>query len=298
MAARPESDAGHTPWSDPGAQAAFLRTLPADPAALPDVLERFVIHHAIARRIGHSPTAEAEADRDLRRVERLLAVAAERDDRPLTEKRPIERYLYGTCHDFALLAVAALRERGVPARLRAGFASYFNEGRWEDHWICEHWTGGRWAVMDAQLGPIARDGFRIGFDVADLPDAAWRSAAAIWRAIRAGLVDAPRCGLSPIGLTGEWFVAAALLRDAAALAGIETLPWDFWGPSREVCAARAITEAQRPLFDALADAFDPAPADRDAALAALAAHPWAKPERSILTFPEGRPSRELVLAEA
>ena len=77
---------------------------------------------------------------------------AKRDARPLTEHRALTAYLYGTCHDFALLAVSALRERGIPARLRVGFASYFRA----DHWVCEHRCSGHWAILDAQAWVVSR----------------------------------------------------------------------------------------------------------------------------------------------
>jgi len=48
---------------------------------------------------------------------------------------------------------------------------------------------------------------------------------------------------------GAWWIAANLMRDAAALAGVELLPWDVWGgmpgPDDPVDVA---------LFDELADA--------------------------------------------
>ncbi|WP_158747088.1 transglutaminase domain-containing protein [Acidisphaera sp. L21] len=134
-------DYRHTKWSDPGPHRERLNELPAAPAALADALEDFVIHHAIARSLGFGVPATAEADRDLRQASRLLDAALQRDARPLTEHRALGDYLYGTCHDFALLAVCALRERGIPARLRVGFASYFRAGKWEDHWVCEHYGG-------------------------------------------------------------------------------------------------------------------------------------------------------------
>jgi hypothetical protein len=48
----PPPDSRHTPWSDPGDLQARLRELPSEPAAIPDALENFVIHHAIARHMG------------------------------------------------------------------------------------------------------------------------------------------------------------------------------------------------------------------------------------------------------
>ena len=289
-------DSQHTWWTDPQTCRARLRELPAEVAALPDLLENFVIHHAIARSLAYGVPPAAERDRNLRLVSRLLAEVENRDSRPLTKQRSLANYLYCTCHDFALLAAGALREHGVPARLRVGFASYFRAGHWEDHWVCEHRDGAKWAILDAQLGPRARTGLSISFDVADVPQAGWRSAASIWRAIRSGEVDPGACGVSFAGISGAWFVAAAVLRDAAALAGIECLPWDYWGPGRSLCATHDITEPQAHGIDALAEALDPAPADRGAAEAVLVRFSWARPTPTVLSFPEGRESSEMTLA--
>jgi Transglutaminase-like superfamily len=291
-------DAQHTHWSDPGIWSPRLGELPSDPAALPDALENFVIHHAIARSMGFGVPPEAETDRNLRTSAKLLETLVNRDSRPLSEHRRLPDYLYCTCHDFALLALSVLRENGVPARLRVGFASYFVKGKWEDHWVCEHRTGERWAVLDGQLGPRARAGFGIGFEVSDVPESGWRSAASIWRGIRSGEIDPQACGVSFIGISGAWFAAMSVLRDAAALAGIECLPWDYWGPGREICAAHDVTDEQARDIDALAAALEPAPASRDEAEAVLDRFPWARPTPTILSFPEGRASAEIVLVPA
>lgn len=271
------ADRRHTPWSDPEAHRLRLRELPAAPAAIADGLEEFVIHHAVARQLGFGVPLAAEQDRGLRRAARLLDAVVRRDSRPLTEHRALADYLYVTCRDFALLAASALRERGVPARLRAGFASYFKPGHWEDHWVCEHHAGNAWAVLDAQLGPRARAGLRIAFDIAAVPDSGWRSAASSWRAVRAGALDPDLCGLSHAGIAGEWWIASAVLRDAAALAGIEALPWDYWGPSNLFRDTRTVTPDQARDIDALAEAIEPAPRDRREAEAVLARFPWAAP---------------------
>jgi len=105
----------------------------------------------------------------------------------------------------------------------------------------------------------------ISFDVTDVPLSGWRSAASIWRGIRAGEVDPALCGVSFAGISGAWFVAAAVLRDAAVLAGIECLPWDYWGPGRSICAMREVAEGTAREIDALAAALDPAPASREEA---------------------------------
>lgn len=270
-------DSLHTPWSDPGRWQARLSELPSDPAAIPDALEDFVIHHAVARLLGFGVPERAGHDRNLRTLQRIISTVFERDDRPLTEHRDLSNYFYGTCHDFALLTTGTLRHRGVPARLRVGYAGYFITGKWEDHFVCEYRTGDRWALLDGQLGPRARDGLKIKFPVADMSATEWRSAASIWRAIRAGTIDESICGVGFAGIQGRWFVASAVLRDAAALAGIEALPWDYWGPGRDFLRSRDVSEEGAKQIDALAQALDPAPENRDAALRLLEEFPWARP---------------------
>jgi hypothetical protein len=216
-------DRKHTWWSGPGT-GVRLQALSDEPAVIADSMERFVIHHAVARQIGVGVPAHAEADRSLRRTFFLLGEALRRDSRSLSDRRDIADYLFVTCRDFALVAISILRERGIPARLRAGFASCFTRGVWEHHYVCEYQANGEWALLDAQLGPIARTGLRIPFNIAAVPASGFRPAAAIWRAVRAGEVNAATCGLPNAGIAGEWWIASSVIRDAAALAGIECLP--------------------------------------------------------------------------
>jgi hypothetical protein len=109
----------------------------------------------------------------------------------------------------------------------------------------------------------------------------WRSAASIWRAIRAGSVDEKICGVSFVGIQGRWFVGSAVLRDAAALAGIECLPWDYWGIGRHFLETFDVTEDEARQIDALAEALDPAPATRDEAREILDRFPWAQPTETV-----------------
>jgi Transglutaminase-like superfamily len=292
------TDSQHTPWSSPGRWQERLSELPREPAALPDALENFVIHHAIARSMGLGVPAAAEADRNLRSIERIVAALIERDDRPLTEHRAIANYFYGTCHDFALLAVGTLRHYGVPARLRVGCAGYFPNGKWEDHWVCEYRVGDRWALLDGQLGPLARDGFKIKFPVADMPAGTWRSAASVWQGIRAGTIDETVCGVSFAGIQGRWFVASAVLRDAAALAGIECLPWDYWGPGLRFLETRTVGDEDAALIDALAEALEPAPESREAAAAILERFPWARPTDTVTSVIVTSPVKDVAIQPA
>lgn len=54
----------------------------------------------------------------------------------------------GTCRDLALMLCSMPRGKGIAARPRCGFASYFNAG-WEDHWVCEYWDSRRGSGVSA-----------------------------------------------------------------------------------------------------------------------------------------------------
>lgn len=267
--------AAHTAYSEPGELREALCALPSQPIALADAIEEFMIHHSVARQLGFGVPAACEGDRSLRQVRALLGAALVRDSRPLAEHRALPAYLYVTCRDFALLAAARLREARVPARLRVGAAAYFVAGRWEDHWLCEYLDGPRWRRLDAQLGARARAGMRPTFDTADVPAHEWQPASSLWRALREGVIDASTCGLREAGLEGAWFVASAVLRDAASLAGMEVLPWDHWGPACTWQARRAVDEADARRVDALAAALEPPAPTRAEASRLLERFEWA-----------------------
>lgn len=290
--------ADHTPWSDPGDLADRLAALPADPLAPADGLENFLIHHAAARFLKFGVPDYAERDRGLRTAHRLLATALDRDPRPLSAHRDLPAYLYGSCHDFALLAAGALRSRGIEARLRVGFVDYFRKDRWEDHWLCEYRQDGAWRLLDAQLGRRAREGHGIAFDVTDVPRERFRSGCALWLALRAGEIDPAICGLAYAGIDGDWFPAASVLRDAATLAAVEPLPWDFWGPAREIAETREVPAEARPLIDALAAAFDDPPDSPGAAADRLNGTPWARPGKTVWSLVAGSLHEQTLLPTA
>ena len=111
----------------------------------------------------------------------------------------------------------------------------------------------------------------------------------VWLALRRGERDPARFGVSPLHLSGLWFVAGSLLRDLAALVMEEMMVWDFWGPSRDFRPGSEIAPEWLERLDSLAAALAHAPAGYDAAQAILAAHPWAGLTPTVLGFPEGRP---------
>lgn len=134
----------------------------------------------------------------------------------------------GTCRDYALMLCSLLRERGVAARVRCGFATYFRDNSFEDHWVCEYRVEGedRWALADAQLDPTIRHHLLIPFDPRDLPAGTFLNAGEAWTAWREGRAGADAFGH---GLArGAWFLRVNLMRDQLSLNKREISDWDAW----------------------------------------------------------------------
>ena len=236
-----------------GRYASLLADLPRDIHGLAAVAQGLLIHEYMAEGYGVTLTEADRASVHTRPAEGLLAQIMARDSRPLVQARPPADRLPGNCRHFTVLVVAMLRAQGTPARARCGFGGYFTSGFFEDHWVCEYWhrEQRRWLLADAQIDERQRGWFPIGFDVTDVPRTEFLVAGQAWDLVRSGAADPGKFGLSMAGEAGEWWIAANLMRDAAALLGTELLPWDCWGamPGPE----DAISAELAALFGRLAD---------------------------------------------
>jgi hypothetical protein len=222
--------ATHSPYSDPGPHATLLDAVPTDPASLHAAVTAAVVHY---RAGATPPTPDQLADVDGRWVETILDTATRRaPGRALTDPRDPAQQVGGCCRDHALLAVAILREHGIPARTRLGFAGYLDEGFRTDHVVAERWEPGRWVRFDPELAAGSR-----AFDVHDLATgegAPFETAAEAWLAYREGRTDLAAYGVAPglPELGGPTIVQRYVLGDLAHRMRTELLLWDAWGTSR------------------------------------------------------------------
>jgi hypothetical protein len=224
--------ASHSPMTELGRSGALVEPLPNDVAALTRVIQGLGIYDVVARDFyGFEPPADRLSEIHLRPIAMRLARIVELDDRALHIARAPDRRALQRCNSFALMLVAMLRAKGVPARSRCGFAAYFNPPNFEDHWVCEYWDRRerRWRLADPQIDEVWRDRLNLDFDTLDLPRTQFLTAGEAWRRCRAGEADEQRFGISFAGLRGLWFVAGSLVRDMAALNKMEMSPWDVWG---------------------------------------------------------------------
>ena len=91
------------------------------------------------------------------------------DSRGLVKDRKPENRLMLICRDNALLLASILKYRGIPARVRYGFAPYLIPGFHANHVICEVWNekDNRWMLVDPSADRIdfAREEFDFSNDV-------------------------------------------------------------------------------------------------------------------------------------
>jgi hypothetical protein len=245
----------HGPMTAPGANAAEFNKLPKDLAKLCEVIQGVVIHRDMAPFLYNlNLSKEQRDDANIRPLAQMLTRIHALDSRPLNSAREPGRRLPIVCRHFSLMLVGMLQTQGIPARARCGFGAYFNEGKFEDHWVCEYWNVGekRWILVDAQLDALQKKQFKPDFDTLDVPRDEFVIAGDAWQLCRAGRADPKDFGLSMIpGLHGMWFIAGNVVRDFASLNRAPMLPWDVWGMME--MKDDALTEEKKKLLDRVAE---------------------------------------------
>ena len=183
-----------------------------------------VIQPTDAEKLGVA--AERLAENQIRPAARLVEALLALDAAPLSVAREPGHRVVGTCRHFAVISCALLRHRGIAARARCGFATYFQPGQGLDHWITEYWDdeAGRWVRVDSEI---------LGLQVIerphDLAPGQFLTGGEAWAAFRAGRIDAARFGVYGTQNWGPAEIRGNAVRDLAALNKVEMLPWDEWG---------------------------------------------------------------------
>ncbi len=205
------------PLTELGRHAALAEALPADVGELCQIVQGLLIHDRWLPAYGVEAPRQRLQELHLRFAERILDRALELDSRPWIEPRPPAARVIGCCRDFSVVLCALLRQKGLPARARCRFATYFSPGQYEDHWVCEHWSERerRWIATDAQLDALQREHLGVPFDTLDLSGGQFASGGRAWTMCRRGGVDPAGFGIADV--QGLGIVRGNLLRDLGAL---------------------------------------------------------------------------------
>jgi hypothetical protein len=228
----------------------ILADLPSDPVALCRLASGLVIQPHDASAAG---VPEARLDeKQIRPAARIVAALLAQQPAPLTSPRDPAARVVGTCRHFAVLSTALLRHRGIAARARCGFATYFQPGQGLDHWVTEYWDDGRWVRIDSEALPLP-----VLERPEDLRPGEFLTGGEAWAAHRASEIDASRFGVWGTENFGPAEIQGNAVRDLASLNKVETLPWDEWG--RMEAAYKGATGADYDeLMDRIAAVDDPA----------------------------------------
>lgn len=119
----------------------------------------------------------------------MLAELFRRDKKGFHHKRSESDKIILTCRYVSVLVASILKTKGIPCRVRSGFAPYFNlyGERAADHWINEYWNAKkeRWVAIDVDGSLEAY----IDHDPYDMPKDTFINSADAWLDVRAGKKD-------------------------------------------------------------------------------------------------------------
>ena len=193
----------HSPITDPGEYAYLYDNLPDGLHELIAIIQGQMIHRLAVQQFGVTLTRESRGEQSLRTMQQRLARMMELDPSPLTVERDPKEKQVGMCRDFAVFLVSLLRQKGIPARMRVGFADYSGkESKFKgDHWITEYWNAdqARWVLADPDVGgvPLGTIPVKDGCNLHDLQaDKDFYVAGSAWKLAREGKVEYQQKGRS------------------------------------------------------------------------------------------------------
>ncbi len=151
----------------------------------------------------------------------MIAELFRRDPKGLTLDKKEKDKLVLTCRHTTLLVASTLKAKGIPARVRSGYAPYFpfEKGISSDHWINEYFDKkqNRWVIIDV-------DGceHKTGYDMFNLPQNAFDYPGISWTNCR-NKKDNPNRFYNASGARGLKVVGWALFYDLHCLMNNEII---------------------------------------------------------------------------
>ena len=222
---------------------AVLEAVPADPVAICALVPGLVLHPFEATDLGLD--AGRLGGQQIRPASAIIGAVLALDPAALDIPREPGRRLVGTCRTFVVLSCALLRYRGIAARARCGFGTYFQPGLGLDHWVTEYWheADRRWARVDTE-----HLGHSFVPHPEDLQPDEFLTGGEAWTGYRHGVIDATAFGVPGTENFGPAEISGNAVRDLAALNKVEMLPWDEWGQMTAAYAGQT-----GPEYDQLID---------------------------------------------
>lgn len=195
-----------SPYSDLGLYKDYVKKLPDDIKKLCLLQRMQIIHPSAFKNITVRNSKNCFwgdmtkiSNMDLLREDDILPTSISmfaelmRKNPSYTLQREAKDKIFVTCRGQALLLAAILKNKGIPARVRSGFAEYpSNNGIYFDHWVTEYYDNenGKWILVDADC--CCND--NINFDIYDIPTDKFIKAAEAWKLFRNNEFDLSKLG--------------------------------------------------------------------------------------------------------
>jgi len=220
-------------FTAPGKHEVKYAVLPYEVKSLVDVVHGLLIHPAEAELYGIKLNSRRiGSEEQLRTVEQMLDVLFSLDPSPLVKKRELSNKLVGICRDHCVLLASFLRYRGIPVRIRSGFAGYFDsEISNETHCILEYFyeEENRWVAIDPQVDEAQAEKHKISLNMMDIKIGSdFLTAAQAWK-----YAGEKRINPDEYGYNKKWkgmrTLKSSLMQDFSCMNKVELLPWDIWG---------------------------------------------------------------------
>ena len=165
-------------YTDLGLYCHFARSLPNDIKELVKLQRMQIIHPIIICNnlqdgwwddLTKVPKTSIIFEDDIFPTAQSMLAELLRRDKNYSINRKVEDKIHVICRGEAILLAAILKAKGIPTRVRSGFAEYLrHDGIYYDHWITEYYDkkDNKWILVDAddQWGDI-----KIDFDLNDIP---------------------------------------------------------------------------------------------------------------------------------
>lgn len=221
-----------SPITIPGKYGFLYNDLPDDPDSISKIVQGLLISDDLTFLYDIKPFGEKYKAYHLNKVEDILNLIYKADSKSLILPRMPENRLPVICSNFATVFCSMLRHKKIPARVRSGYATYFTEGKYENHYICEYWDREekRWIIVDPQLDNLQQKFLNISFNTKDIPKDKFISAGQAWQLCRKGLLNPLKIGMG--GNNGWESFGWKMLRpgvysDFIALNKFELQPWEI-----------------------------------------------------------------------
>lgn len=242
----------HGPMTETQTMQHMVSDIPQDIPTIVKYVQNILLHQHWSRAYGLELSEERQREPFLRSFEEKLRFLQGRGFTHVSEEKTHKDKMVGICRDFSVAAAALCREAGIPARVRCGFASYFEPGKYVDHWVLEYWNDKleRWVMVDAQLDELQQETLKINFDPLDVGEEEFITGPRAWLLCRAGKADQNLFGI--FKWWGYEYLRCNLILDANSLLKMPMQPWDGW-PGYKSLPIVEWTESDYEVMDELSE---------------------------------------------